>query len=137
MTHSHDHDGELLEARPIIPIIPPPFGVPPSWVELEGSIPNEAGQPADLHEELWVVGYLDPLLNEPAAGMPVVLTVLGALSLGTYVIRRRITNPSWRLVIQSPATLLQQQQQAMRAAQAAAGQRLHVAGPLGPTGRPL
>lgn len=127
--HHHDH-----EQRPngSVPIIQPPFGVPPSWVELTGQIVDPDGVTV-VNEELWVIGFIDPLLNQPAAGGPVVLTRVGALSLGTYVHRRGLTDVKWTLVIQTPGMMKHEREQQRAAMAAMQGQpRIHVAGPLGP-----
>lgn len=118
--------------HPTVPIIPTPYGVPPAWVRLRGQIVTDDGVTV-IDEELWIVGFLDPLLNQPAAGMPVVLTPIGALSVGTYVARRKIQDLSWSIVIQTPAALQHEREQQRAAAAAVLGQpRIHVAGPLGP-----
>lgn len=136
MTDHEDQHGHLLESRPVIPIIQPPPGVPPCWVELTGVITTEDGV-TEINEELWVVGFIDPLLDQPAAGGPVVLTPYGALTLGTYVARRKFDRVGWKIAVQDPRSLLESQQAMRAAAQAAASaQRLHIAGPIGPTGRP-
>lgn len=119
--------------HPTVPIIPTPYGVPPAWVRLRGQIVTDDGVTV-IDEELWIVGFLDPLLNQPAAGMPVVLTAVGALSVGSYVHRRQIQDVSWSIAIQTPG-MLQQEREQQRAAMAALQQqapRIHVAGPLGP-----
>ena len=127
----HDHDHRPNGA---IPIIPPPFGVPPSWVKLTGQIVDAEGV-TEIEEELWIVGFIDPLLNEPAAGGPVVLTPFGAITLGVYVRRRQLTDVKWSVVIQTPAMMQHDREMQRNAALAAINAqqpRIHVAGPLGP-----
>ena len=116
-----------------ITVLPPPFGVPPAFVDLAGVIANDDGV-EQVSEQLWVVGYIDPLADVASAGQPIVLVPFhGAMPLARYVHARGITDQRWRVVTPSPAEM-QQQQEMIRAAAAAAagGPRLHVAGPLGP-----
>lgn len=113
--------------------MPPPFGVPPAFVELVGVIANDEGV-TKVSEQLWVVGYIDPLADVGSAGNPIVLVPFhGVMPLARYVHARGITDQQWRVVTPSPAEMMHRQEMMQAAAAAAAGgPRIHVAGPLGP-----